>query len=94
MLFCPDRFVSNISVSEFVQTKNEIDETSRRFEGLGAYLPGWQPNRPYPPDLYRFDVALIADGAYFKHTFFNELTWYVVFQTSQETMRSIHALLQ
>ena len=51
MLFCPDHFDSNMFVPEFVQTKKEIDETSRWFRRLRCVSSWMAADQPYPPDL-------------------------------------------
>lgn len=68
-------------------TSEKIRKTAH-YESL-SWHRGWTPYpKPYPRDLYRFDVSFDAfefEGAFpnviFGHTFFNgDVTWYVSFE--------------
>jgi hypothetical protein len=70
------------------------EEIASRFESLDWHL-GWLSGPTnYPSDIYRFEVHLAPVQVIFKHRFINSFTWYVGFETSEETNRKWGAPLK
>ena len=73
--------------------------TWRNLEESGDWRHGWQPYPdPFPADIYRFDVCLLATNggktAIFKHHFFGAHPYYVRFETSEEASSSMDTHLK
>jgi hypothetical protein len=93
IVWSPDFCRAGIASHEIVEYFGNIREIRSRFENLGHYRAGWQPRKPYPPDLFRFDVVTLGEGVCFRHTFFDTFTWYVLFLTSEATAANLKMLL-
>jgi hypothetical protein len=100
--FCPGYSVGGpfTQGENVVATLEKIQKTGH-YESL-SWHPGWTPHpKPYPRDLYRFDVSFDAfefEGTFpkviFRHTFFNgNVTWYVSFECPEPMISVIKKAL-
>jgi hypothetical protein len=100
---------TNVWSQNFVRTDGPItsaeavrlavtDELRRQRLNDGHWYVGWAAmSRPYPRDIYRFDVRVDERSAntarahiVFRHRFYNDTaTWYAVTQVSDEAAASI-----
>lgn len=72
----------------------EMTQRSESWENI-QWWAGWSAHPiPYPEAIYRFYVSF-AKPILFKHVFYNSFTWYVGFECSEGTRKSLgHKVLE
>lgn len=80
-----------LSKTEVIRLTKEKLALTELYEKSLNWLNGWSshPN-PYPPDIYRFYIAFSDNSIFFKHVFYNSFVWYIGFQCSENTHKSLN----
>lgn len=66
------------------------------------WYPGWNNKRgEYPSDIYRAEISFqpshwlpMEGNTFFRHSFYNSLTWYVSVRASCETQKALIAMVE
>lgn len=92
VIYSPTWFAGNqkgLEVEEAVRLIFERAEKTQVWEQVD-WMDGWSAHpKPYPLGIYRFYLHF-AEPVLFKHVFYDNFTWYIGFECSEETKKLLY----
>lgn len=80
-------FPYRISQKEFIQLKLALYPRVTKWENF-RWVDGWSSHpRPYPKNIFRFQLYIEPKKAFFRFVFYEQIIWYVEVSPSRKTLK-------